>query len=88
MSKLKVAVLDAMANGEWMVPNDIVAQAHYPAPSVRSVLNKLCIDGVIERERDASRQNGMRYRLTGIPCGFGVSGNIARFDQCIRSVRA
>lgn len=88
MSKLQIAVLDAMSGGEWMIPTDIVSQAHYPAPSVRSVLNKLCIDGIIERERDTTRQNGMRYRLTGIPCGFGVSMNISRFDECLKRVRA
>jgi DNA-binding IclR family transcriptional regulator len=88
MSKLKIAVLEAMSGGYWMIPAEIASQAHYPVPSVRNVLNKLCIDGVLEREEDLSRKNGMRYRLTGVPCGFGVNSNIARFEQLVRGVRA
>lgn len=87
MTKLKIAVIEAMEGRGSLPASEITTLCRYPAPSVRSILKVLCDEGIVRRDKDPTRTSGVLYTLVGVQCGFGVSANMARFDELVRSVR-
>ncbi|WP_338501564.1 hypothetical protein VRC35_06505 [Erwinia aphidicola] len=87
MSKMQIAIIEALASGEWMSSASIAEAAHFPAASVRVSLAGLCREGIVVKKDDPDRPQYCVYRINNVPAGFGVSQSIAAFDKCLQAVR-
>ena len=87
MSKMQIAIIEALASGEWMSSASIAEAAHFPAASVRVSLAGLCREGIVVKKDAPDRAHYALYRRNNVPAGFGVSQFMAAFDKCIQAVR-
>lgn len=87
MSKMQIAIIEALASGEWMSSASIAEAAHFPAASVRVSLAGLCREGIVIKKDDPDRPQYAVYRRNTVQAGFGVSQAMAEFDKCVREVR-
>ena len=87
MSKLFIAIVNSMTDGEWLTSAQIAKRVGYKAPSVRSMIVRLIADGALLRKEDPTNPGGVVYRKARAPVGFGISRNMADFQSLVRRVR-
>jgi len=88
MSKLQIAVIEALESGEWMSSSEIATATKYKKSSVRVTLSSLDGVGLILKKDDPARTGYSLYKKSNTPCGFGISQNLSEFQRLISMVRA
>jgi len=84
MTKLQIAVLDALDSGEWMSSAEVAKLSSFNRESVRCSLSDLVREGVVIKKSDPNRTGCALYRSNS----KNSRATISQFDQLIRGVRA
>lgn len=87
MSKLYIAIANAMTEDEWLTSSQIAKRVGYKAPSVRSMIVRLIADGALQKKEDPANPYGVVYRKSRTPIGFGISRNMFEFQSLVQQVR-
>lgn len=87
MSKLQIAIFEALDSGKWLGSGEIAKLAHFPAPSVRVTLTSMLRDGLVIKKDDPDRPRCALYKKSDVPAGFGISQNLANFHRLVSTVR-
>ncbi|WP_152320494.1 MarR family transcriptional regulator [Erwinia endophytica] len=88
MSKLQIAVIEALESGEWMTVAEIAAGSGFKKSSVSVKLTWLCGKGLVFKKDDPTRINGSMFKKGNTQCEFGVSERMSEFQRLIGTVRA
>lgn len=87
MSKLQVAIIDALGKKEWMTPPEIAESTRYGLKSVRVTLSKMETRGLIAKKDNPEINFGKLFKKVNMPAGFGVSQKLYNFQIAVAPVR-
>lgn len=87
MSNLTDSILSVMNDGEWITNTELSGRIGTSCSSVRTALQKLQESGFIVKRDDPSRHQGVLYKKSRMPGGFGISRNLADFQSLVQRVR-
>lgn len=86
MSKVKVAISEALESGEWLTASEITARTKFAGPSIKVTLSRMCSDSLVISKDNPQVIGGLIYKKGIVNSGFGI-GNIAQLDKLLREVR-
>ncbi len=87
MSKMSLAIIEALENVGWICPVDLARAAGLPARSVSVSLSSLVRSGSVLRKENPDCPGSFLFKRGNVPAGFGISENMSMLDRLLKEVR-